>query len=90
MNPRIVSASSQAGMVGGWARRSQADKKIIVDRQHQPDSMGFYNNYRKYNMTKQNDPFGFNKAINWDKLKDPKVLEELKKLFDEEEKKEDE
>ena len=32
------------------------------------------------------DPFGFNKAINWDKLKDPKVLEELKKLFDEKEK----
>jgi hypothetical protein len=27
LNPRIVSASSQAGMVGGWARRSQADKK---------------------------------------------------------------
>ena len=39
---------------------------------------------------KNNDPFGFNKAINWDKLEDPKVLEELKKLFDEEEKKEDE
>ena len=52
--------------------------------------MGFYNNYRKYNMTKQNDPFGFNKAINWDKLKDPKVLEELKKLFDEEEENEEE
>jgi hypothetical protein len=49
--------------------------------------MGFYDNYRKYNMTKQNDPFGFNKAINWDKLKDPKVLEELKKLFDDEMKK---
>ena len=27
LNPRIVSASSQAGMVGGWARRPQADKK---------------------------------------------------------------
>jgi len=36
------------------------------------------------------DPFGFNKAINWDKLEDPKVLEELKKLFDEEEKNEEE
>ena len=45
---------------------------------------------RKDNMTKQNDPFGFNKAINWDKLKDPKVLEELKKLFDEKEKNEEE
>ena len=39
---------------------------------------------------KDNDPFGFNKAINWEKLEDPKVLEELEKLFDEEEKKEDE
>jgi len=26
---------------------------------------------------KDNDPFGFNKAINWDKLEDPKVLKEL-------------
>ena len=26
-----------------------------------------------------NDPFGFNKAINYDKLNDPKVLKELKK-----------
>ena len=34
---------------------------------------------------KQNDPFGFNKAINWKKLEDPKVLEELKELLDEEE-----
>ena len=33
----------------------------------------------------KNDPFGFNKAINWEKLKDPKVLEELKELFEEEE-----
>ena len=39
---------------------------------------------------KDNDPFGFNKAINWDKLEDPKVLEELKKLFDEKEKDEEE
>ena len=41
-------------------------------------------------MKKDNDPFGFNKAINWDKLEDPKVIEELQKLFDEEERKEDE
>ena len=27
-----------------------------------------------------NDPFGFNKAINWDKLEDPKVVEELKNI----------
>ena len=32
------------------------------------------------------DPFGFNKAINWDKLEDPKVLKELEKIFDEEKK----
>ena len=35
---------------------------------------------------KDNDPFGFNKAINWDKLEDSKVIEELQKLFEEEEK----
>ena len=34
---------------------------------------------------KENDPFGFNKAINWDKLENPKVLKELEKLFEEEE-----
>ena len=28
-----------------------------------------------------NDPFGFNKAINWKKLEDPKVLKELEKIF---------
>jgi len=39
---------------------------------------------------KNNDPFGFNKAINWDKLKDPKVLKELEELLDEEEKEKDE
>ena len=39
---------------------------------------------------KDNDPFGFNKAINWDKLKDPKVLKELEELLDEEEKEKDE
>jgi len=27
------------------------------------------------------DPFGFNKAINWDKLNDPKVLKELEELL---------
>ena len=41
-------------------------------------------------MKTDNDPFGFNKAINWNKLEDQKVLEELKKLFDEKDKKEDE
>ena len=35
------------------------------------------------------DPFGFNKAINWDKLEDPEVLKELEKIFDEEEKDEE-
>ena len=38
---------------------------------------------------KDNDPFGFNKAINWDKLEDPEVLKELEKIFDEEEKKDE-
>ena len=28
-----------------------------------------------------NDPFGFNKAINWNKLEDPKVLKKLEKIF---------
>ena len=32
---------------------------------------------------KQKDFFGFNKAINWNKLKDPKVLKELEKLTSE-------
>ena len=39
---------------------------------------------------KENDPFGFNKAINWDKLEDPKVLKELEEMFKEEEKKKEE
>jgi len=30
-------------------------------------------------MAKNKDFFGFNKAINWNKLKDPKVLKELEK-----------
>ena len=36
---------------------------------------------------KDNDPFGFNKAINWEKLEDPKVLKELEKIFEDEEEK---
>ncbi len=32
---------------------------------------------------KDNDPFGFNRAINRAKLKDPKVLKELEKIFKE-------
>jgi hypothetical protein len=32
---------------------------------------------------KQKDFFGFNKTINWNKLKDPKVLKELEKIFEE-------
>ena len=28
-----------------------------------------------------NDPFGFTKAINFDKLKDPEVLKALEKVF---------
>ena len=35
------------------------------------------------------DPFGFNKAINWDKLEDPEVLKELEKIFLKEEKDEE-
>ena len=31
------------------------------------------------------DPFGFDKAINYDKLNDPKVLEQLEEIFNEEE-----
>ena len=43
-------------------------------------------NLERNNMPKkENDPFGFNKAINWDKLENPKVLKELEKLFEEEE-----
>ena len=32
------------------------------------------------------DPFGFDKAINYDKLSDPKVLEQLEEIFNKEEK----
>ena len=34
-------------------------------------------------MAKNKDFFGFNKAINWNKLEDPKVLKELEKIFEE-------
>ena len=33
-----------------------------------------------------NDPFGFNKAINWDKLEQPEIIKQLEKLFEEKEK----
>ena len=36
------------------------------------------------------DPFGFNQAINWDKLNDPKVVKELEELFKDEEKENEE
>ena len=32
---------------------------------------------------KQKDFFGLNKAINWNKLEDPKVLKKLEKIFEE-------
>ena len=32
-------------------------------------------------MVKNKDFFNFNKAINWNKLKDPKVLKELEKIL---------
>ena len=34
-------------------------------------------------MAKNKDFFSFNKAINWNKLEDPKVLKELEKIFEE-------
>ena len=34
-------------------------------------------------MAKNKDFFNFNNAINWNKLKDPKVLKELEKIFEE-------
>jgi hypothetical protein len=39
---------------------------------------------------KYNDPFGFNKAINWDKLEDPEVLKQLEEIFLKEEEKDEE
>ena len=38
----------------------------------------------------EKDPFGFNKAINWDKLEDPEVLKELEKIFEDGEEKDKE
>ena len=35
---------------------------------------------------KDKDPFGFHKAINWDKLQDPKILKELEEMFNEKDK----
>ena len=32
-------------------------------------------------MRNKKDVFGFNKAINWDKLNDPKVIKELAKVL---------
>jgi hypothetical protein len=46
---------------------------------------------RKDNMIeKDKDPFGFHKAINWEKLNDPKVLKELEEHFKQEEKENEE
>ena len=47
------------------------------------DSPYMFNNKKESrNMTKyNNDPFGFNKAINFDKLDDPKIFSELLKIF---------
>ena len=55
------------------------------------DGPNMFNNKKESrNMTKyNNDPFGFNKAINFDKLDDPKVLNELSKIFGIEEKTEE-
>ena len=39
---------------------------------------------------KDNDPFGFNKAINWDKLEDPEVLKQLEEIYLKEEEKDEE
>tara|TARA_Y100000114_G_scaffold106667_1_gene99942 strand:- start:430 stop:576 length:147 start_codon:yes stop_codon:yes gene_type:complete len=36
-----------------------------------------------------NDPFGFNKAINWNKLEQPEIIKQLEKLFEEKEKEEE-
>ena len=33
-----------------------------------------------------NDPFEFNKAIDWKKLEEPKIIKQLEKLFEEKEK----
>ena len=52
-------------------------------------AIGYYRIRKRGNMNKKNnDPFGFNKAINWEKLNDPKVLKELENVFEDEEEKE--
>ena len=38
----------------------------------------------------EKDPFGFNKAINWDKLEDPELLKELERVFEDKEEKDKE
>ena len=38
-------------------------------------------------MRKEKDVFGFDKAINWDKLNDTKVIKELEKVFNKKPKK---
>ena len=58
-------------------------RKIIVDKASSIGYSGTIN--RKENMNKK-DPFGFDKAINYDKLNDPKVLEQLEEIFNKEEK----
>ena len=40
---------------------------------------------QKEKMNKK-DPFGFDKAINYDKLNDPKILKQLEEIFNKEEK----
>ena len=52
-------------------------------------AIGYYGIRKRGNMNKK-DPFGFNQAINWDKLNDPKVLKELEELFKDEEKEDEE
>ena len=39
---------------------------------------------------KDKDPFGFDNAVNWDKLNDPKVIKELEEMFKEQEGEDDE
>ena len=52
-------------------------------------AVGYNRSRKRGNMNKKNnDPFGFNKAINREKLNDPKVLKELENVFENEEEKE--
>tara|TARA_R100000655_G_scaffold34708_1_gene67500 strand:- start:250 stop:405 length:156 start_codon:yes stop_codon:yes gene_type:complete len=48
------------------------------------------NKGERHMTNKDKDPFGFDKAINWDKLNDPKVLKELEEMFKEREGEDDE